>query len=67
MRGERCRNDNHGRAVVRVRFCPNCGGVVNERILAGACTLEKHARLRRARNTYCVDCGQGLVQERSAR
>jgi hypothetical protein len=65
MPRERCRNDNHGRAVVTVRFCPNCGVVVNESILARACTVVKHARLRRVRNIYCVDCGQKLVQEGS--
>jgi rRNA maturation protein Nop10 len=67
MLRERCPNDNHGRAVVTVRYCPNCGLVVNESIPARECPLEKHARLRRLRNTYCVDCGQGLVQERSGR
>ena len=67
MQRERCPNDNHGRAVVTVRFCPNCGVVVNERILARECSLEKHARMRRVRNIYCVDCGQGLVQKRSSR
>jgi hypothetical protein len=67
MLRERCPNDNHGRAVVTVRFCPNCGVVVNESILARKCPLEKHARMRRVRNTYCVDCGQGLNQGRSGR
>ncbi len=63
----RCPNDNHGRAVVTVRFCPNCGMVVNESILAKNCPLETHARRRRGRNAYCVDCGQGLLQEGSGR
>jgi hypothetical protein len=67
MLRERCSNDNHGRAVVTVRFCANCGVVVNESILASRCRLEKHARMRRVRNTYCVDCGQGLNRERSGR
>ena len=67
MLGERCRNDNHGRAVVTVRFCPNCGEVVNERILVRVCSLEAHARMRRSQNVYCVDCGEGLVRERSVR
>jgi len=62
-----CPNDNHGRSVVTVRFCPNCGVVVNKNILAIGCHPEKHARMRRVRNAYCVDCGQGLVQERSGR
>jgi hypothetical protein len=67
MLRERCHNDNHGRAVVTIRFCPTCGVVVNESILARGCPLEKHARMRRVRSTYCVDCGQRLVQERSGR
>ena len=67
MLREHCPNDNHGRSVVTVRFCPDCGVVVNQSILARGCSLEKHARRRRVRNIYCVDCGQGLVQERSRR
>ncbi len=63
MLRERCHNDNHGRAVVTVRFCPTCGVVVNKSILARACSVAKHARMRRVRSIYCVDCGQGLVQE----
>ena len=60
----RCANDNHGRSVVTVRFCSGCGVIVNERIHAGGCAPEKHARRRRAQNTYCVDCGTRLVQAR---
>ena len=67
MLRERCPNDNHGRAVITIRFCPNCGVVVNESIRAKACTVAEHARRRRVRNIYCVDCGQGLVQQRSGR
>jgi hypothetical protein len=59
--------DNHGRAAVTVRFCPNCGVVVNERILAREFTLEEHARRRRSQSAYCVDCGQELVRQGSAR
>ena len=67
MLREHCPNDNHGRAVITIRFCPNCGVVVNESIRAKACTVAEHARRRRVRNIYCVDCGQGLVQQRSGR
>jgi len=67
MLRKRCSNDNHGRSVVTVRFCPTCGAVVNDRILARGCALEKHTRMRRVRKAYCVDCGQGLVQQRSGR
>jgi hypothetical protein len=67
MLRERCPNDNHGRAIVTVRFCPNCGEIVNGKIPARRCSEEEHAIRRRARGTYCADCGQGLVQERSGR
>ncbi len=62
MRQQRCANDNHGRAVVTIRFCPNCGVVVNENVLARGCTEVSHARMRRSRNDYCVDCGDRLTR-----
>jgi hypothetical protein len=58
----RCANDNHARAVVTVRFCASCGLVVNQRIFAAGCVAATHARRRRARSTYCVDCGERLAQ-----
>lgn len=57
---ERCRNDNHGRMVVRVRFCPSCGEVLNPSIATRKCPDDAHAKLRRARNAYCMDCGSAL-------
>jgi hypothetical protein len=57
----RCANDNHGRAVVTVRFCPSCGEVVNQKIFARTCLTEKHATMRRSRSTYCIDCGDRLL------
>ena len=60
---ERCPNDNHGRAVVTVRCCPNCGKVLNEKIPAGRCSPERHASRRREQHSYCVDCGDRLLQE----
>jgi rRNA maturation protein Nop10 len=61
---ERCPNDNHGRAIVTVRFCPDCGEIVNGKIPARRCSEEEHAMRRRARYTYCVDCGERLIQGR---
>ena len=58
----RCLNYNHGRANAPVRFCPTCGEVVNKNISAEVCGEEKHAGKRRGTNTYCVDCGEQLVQ-----
>jgi hypothetical protein len=55
-------NFNHGRANVTVRFCPMCGEVVNKNISAQACNEEQHAKRRRDRNKYCVDCGEQLIQ-----
>ena len=61
----RCANDNHGRAVVTVRFCCSCGTVVNKAIRASSlCADEKHAKMRRSQNVYCIDCGKRLVVAR---
>ena len=51
MRQQRCANDNHGRSVVTIRFCPTCGVVVNENVLARGCTEVSHARMRRRETT----------------
>ncbi len=61
---ERCTNDNHGRPTVTVRFCPDCGEIVNGKIPIGTCSEEQHAKRRRARYAYCMDCGIGLSQAR---
>jgi len=61
MQSKRCPNDNHGRMVVTVRFCPNCGEIVNANIVGRKCPADSHARMRRARNTFCMDCGAGLL------
>jgi len=63
VRREHCANDNHGRVVVTVRCCPNCGEIVNASILPRVCPEEDHARARRGRSTYCVNCGGHLVQK----
>jgi hypothetical protein len=57
---KRCFNDNHGRMVIRVRFCPACGEVLNQAIAARKCAADTHARMRRSRSTYCMDCGSLL-------
>ena len=67
MLQKRCPNDNHGRMVVTVRCCPNCGQVVNPNIHPRNCPQESHARMRRSRSTYCMDCGAGLSEAQSAR
>jgi hypothetical protein len=68
MQRIRCANDNHGRAVVTVRFCASCGEVVNQRILARTCFTEKHATMRRSRSgAYCIDCGDRLLLDARGR
>jgi hypothetical protein len=64
MLRKRCANDNHGRLLVTVRFCSHCGEVVNGKILTAHCSAESHASMRRAQNTYCVDCGEQLIARR---
>ena len=61
MLQKRCDNDNHGRAVVSVRFCASCGVVVNDLLPAGRCTSEHHAIMRRSQRAHCVDCGERLT------
>ncbi len=58
---KRCPNDNHGRMVVTVRYCPSCGDVVNPNIVVRECLDGKHAGMRRSRHAYCMDCGAGLL------
>ena len=59
-----CANDNHGRAVVTVRFCASCGSVVNERIRAHRCAAADHARMRRSQRAFCITCGERLLAAR---
>jgi hypothetical protein len=61
---QRCYNDNHARSIVTVRFCSSCGSIVNRNILIRGCADETHARMRRSRYTYCVDCGERLLRLR---
>jgi rRNA maturation protein Nop10 len=50
--------------VVRIRFCPSCGEVLNKNIVSRKCPEDTHVKMRRSRNTYCMDCGAGLLEER---
>ena len=59
-----CPNRNHGRQNPPVAFCPECGEVVNVEIPRRSCSEESHAKQRRGRSRYCVDCGEQLVHER---
>ena len=53
MLRQRCANDNHGRAVVTVRFCPNCGVVVNGNIARRPAPREPRADAPRAEHLLC--------------
>ena len=57
-----CPNFNHGRENAPVRFCPECGEVVNEDIPIRKCNKEEHAKSRRERDPYCVNCGEQLIR-----
>ena len=67
MLRQRCANDNHGRTIVTVRFCASCGVIVNDAVLARGCSELGHARMRRDRSVYCVNCGERLARGNGAR
>ncbi len=55
-----CTNLNHRRSESPVRFCPQCGSVVNAHILTRKCSEINHARNRRNQHLFCIDCGDML-------
>jgi len=59
-----CENRNHLRADAPVRYCPECGGVVNAGTAFKGCDDPKHAAARRRRTTFCADCGTRLIPAR---
>ena len=61
LKKKKCTNFNHGHPNAPVRFCPVCGEVVNKDIPIRKCSMEKHAKGRRERDKYCVDCGEQLI------
>ena len=56
-----CQNLNHRRPIPRVRYCPDCGELLNENLASGNCSEEEHAKRRRARSKFCSDCGMQLI------
>ena len=60
----RCANFNHGKASAPVRSCSMCGETVNSAIASKACSEVKHAKERRERNVFCMDCGKRLAEDR---
>jgi len=59
-----CPNMNHRRPNPPVRFCSQCGEVVQGDLPLKRCSEKEHARRRRDRETFCVQCGERLVEER---
>ena len=55
-----CHNRNHGRSNVPVRFCPDCGQIVNPNIVMKQCLETLHSQNRRWGHNYCIDCGGKL-------
>lgn len=64
MRKRRCPSLNHHHAHPTVRFCPECGVMVNGGIAPCACSAEKHATEKWNRNRFCSACGAQLLQVR---
>ena len=58
-----CDNMNHRRANAPVGHCPQCAGVVNERIRAQQCSETQHAAARRQAVFY-VHYGAQLIFDR---
>jgi len=61
MQATSCPNFNHRRSNAPVRFCPDCGEVVNDAVPAQKCSKDKHAEKRRELSKYCSDCGEQLI------
>ena len=56
-----CENLNHRRANAPVRHCPQCGGVVNDRMHSGSCDDAQHLAARRTFAAFCIRCGKQLI------
>jgi predicted RNA-binding Zn-ribbon protein involved in translation (DUF1610 family) len=57
-----CSNLNHRRSDAPVRFCPQCGEVVNRGVAINRCRESVHAHKRQNRDEFCVDCGERLIK-----
>jgi len=55
-----CRSSCHVSSEPAVRYCPNCGELVNEKIPFKQCTEQSHARMRMDVGQFCRDCGEKL-------
>lgn len=66
MKPESCNNSDHYHDSPTIRNCPDCGKVVNGNITVGRCQGQSHTKLRTEMNKFCVDCGEQLVNQKSA-
>lgn len=60
---EKCRNFNHGKVNVNIRYCVDCGQIVNRNIPKGSCNDSIHADRRKSRSMFCIDCGIQLSEK----
>jgi predicted RNA-binding Zn-ribbon protein involved in translation (DUF1610 family) len=62
MNATSCSNLNHRRSDAPVRFCPQCGEVVNRSVAIKRCSEREHAHKRQNGDGFCVDCGEQLIK-----
>lgn len=56
-----CKNFNHGRILVHIQYCPNCGERFNVKTDIKHCTDITHNEKRKLRDCFCCDCGTTLT------
>ena len=57
-----CKNLNHRRTNPPVRYCVDCGELLNGDLFPTECTEEDHAKRRRGRSKFCPNCGEQLIR-----
>ena len=62
MNATSCSNLNHRRSDAPVRFCPQCGEVVNRGVAKSRCRESEHAHRRQNGDEFCVHCGERLIK-----
>lgn len=62
IRKNSCRNFNHGRILVHIQYCPDCGERFNVATDIQHCTDVKHAEKRKS-YIFCSDCGESLSKK----
>ena len=62
MKSPTCPNVNHRRANAPVWHCPNCGGAGNGEGPTKNFHKDNHAKQRRQRNTFRLDCGKRFIR-----